>query len=953
MKNSLKLDYGGLLAIVMLSLGFALACGGVAQAAPQYAMDCNKCHAMPPKDSHIETPATPEKKDPFTGAVPGRHQTHATAAETSCAVCHNNSGYGNSHRNKVIDFKDSIGYGRKPLDPGFMNQTSVPPNPLATCSTAACHSNGKGVNRVTPAWSSTAPATCDTCHDSQPSTNKHGTHLAYYGGPDACVKCHSNHTTFAHATSAMWGRAIDVRFATAPNTSGTFTPNVVQANASCSALYCHSNGQTGGAQVFATPTWGGSATCASCHGDATADTLSGKHAKHVNNAVVLGSDYGCVQCHSATVSNNTTIADKAKHVDGNKDVSAACSSCHQDGKGTDKSVGLDWNGAATLDCKGCHGANGTSIAGEPDYANTSAGDTRANSHGKHVTGAADCVNCHSKTTTNGTSIIANNQHTDGFINYTAGNGKTFNKLADKTCSNISCHSGGGIVQNVGNAQWGATLDCQGCHSTLSTSHSAHTGIYGCLSCHSDSVTDSTHIKAGGLHMNSAINVAGATFTSVDVAAHTCATSCHMSATPNWTQASSGQCGTCHAATSPLISTNAHAVHFTATKGPGLTQDVAGCQVCHTYTGERTSTHSDGAKNLNGGFAVNGACGTCHKQTSTQWATAASVTCESCHSTAGGALSVISGVTAPDKTAAASSGHGKTGIAQSCNVCHNTATAHISGTLGDSNRIFANYSGSAGCNFCHDNHTTVPTASKQDMKVHRPFGEKGNKCADCHDPHGTAPNTMMVNKTINGTAVSFTGNNTFANGGNNGVCQVCHTATDYFKADGSGSTHVDSTQNCLECHSHNPAAGFAFMANGACDSCHGYPPAPRKLLGGADQTLPVAGWDKAKYENYSGGGGAHLVAAHVPQGLVLTGTDADWAPCLPCHADGKNSHNRALPLRNNVENVSVKIEPQYRFSDVSFATYTSETLASAGANKTGRCFNVSCHFKTTDKWSIER
>jgi predicted CxxxxCH...CXXCH cytochrome family protein len=923
-----RIGYGGP-AIAGILLALVTVLGGNAQASPQYALDCNTCHQMPPRDSGNE------KKNPFNGAVPGRHQTHATSDVVSCAKCHGDgvTAYATGHRNKVIEFRDSLGYGRKPSDPAFMNQTTVPPNPLTGCSTAACHSNGKGTHRPTPAWSSTSPATCDTCHDSAPSTNKHSRHISDYGF--GCVKCHSDHAgeakPFQHATSAG-GRSIDVHFTSAPNSGGTF------ASSNCSNLYCHSDGR--GNNKVASWT-GGGLDCKGCHGDASTDTLSGKHSKHVNNSGVLGTNYGCVKCHSATVSDNTTIADVAKHVNGTKDVSAGCFSCHQDGKNTDKSVGLDWNGATTLDCKGCHGSAAVpdfaSVAGEPNYANTTAGDTRANTHKKHVTSGADCVKCHSTTTADGLSIKPGAPHADGAINVVAdGTLASFTADANKTCSNISCHSGNGVLSSVQPAQWGATLNCQGCHSTLSAAHTKHTGSYGCVNCHSTTVTDNTTIKPAGTHMNNAISVAGGSFTNVDLPNHTCTTSCHLSGTPNWTNLASGQCGTCHDATSPLISTNAHSVHFNTVKGPGIAGTVAGCQVCHNYSGE--TTHVNGTKNMNATFAATGGCSTCHTSAATNWTSAASVTCESCHTTTGGALSQIGGVTAPNKTLAATKGHGSVG--QGCTACHDGSAAHISGTLGDATRLRADR---ASCSSCHDGGTA------RTMQTHVDFA---NTCSACHDPHGTG-NSLMVKSTLNGTTVSFSGTD-FVNDQGTGVCQACHNGLAYYNKGVQETNH--ETSNCLECHQHNTASGTAFEPNRACDSCHGYPPAPRKVLGGADFALPGDGWTNAKYENYSGGGGAHLIAAHISKDVKLTEgitPEQAWAPCMACHNGGAASHAKGLPMRNHVENVTVKVDPQYRFSDQAFIVYTSAKLVSGGANKTGSCFNVSCHIAKSPVWSLER
>jgi predicted CxxxxCH...CXXCH cytochrome family protein len=940
MKMRLNLDYGGFLAMLLVSLGIALSCGGVAQAAPQYDYDCTLCHTMPPRDSGTA------KKNPFTGGIPGRHQTHADSTVNSCAKCHGDgvTGYTTAHRDKVIQFRDAIGYGRKPADPAFMNQTSVPPNPLATCVAAVCHSNGKGVKRETPAWSSAAAASCDTCHDSQPTTNKHSKHVSSVSGYGfGCVKCHSDHQSdvkpFQHATSAG-GRNIDVHFTAAPNSGGSFGSD------QCSNLYCHSDGRGNTKTV----SWSGAGLdCKGCHGDATTDTLSGKHAKHVNNAAFLGTSYGCVKCHTATVSDNTTIADTAKHVDGVKDVTAACSSCHQDGKGTDKSVGLDWNGATTLDCKGCHGADAApafaSVAGEPNYANTTPGDIRANSHKKHVTSAADCVKCHSTTTADGLTIKAGSPHTDGTINVVAdGTLANFTPGANKTCSNISCHSGGGILTSVQPAQWGATLDCQGCHSTLSAGHIAAHTAYGCVTCHSDTVTDNTTIKAAGAHMNSAINVAGTAITSFTLATQTCAASCHLSASPQWNVPASGQCGSCHNVTSPLIASGAHSVHFDTTRGPGMAQSVAGCQVCHNYASE--TAHVNGTKDMNSGFAANGTCSTCHTRVTTQWTMAASVTCESCHTTTGGALSTIGSTTAPDKTAAATSGHGQAGIAMGCTACHDTASRHITGTLGDDTRLLAALgTGNTNCTYCHNDPAKVANADKRITQGHA--GSAG-LCSACHDPHG-AGNSNMVKGSLNSVPVSFNGSN-FVNAQGTGVCQACHTGTAYYKQNVAETNHYDSSTNCLECHTHMGADNLtAFEPNRACDSCHGYPPAPRSTAYAV--TFGVQGnWSSARFEDYSGGGGAHVVAAHLAKSIKPSD---GFEPCKVCHFDAAANHYKAMPLRNHVENVTVKVDPQFRFSDETFITYTGAKLISGGTNKTGGCFNVSCHIQTSNKWSTER
>ena len=983
-------------AMLVLSLGMVMAYAGSAQAAPQYALNCNSCHTMPPRDSATT------KKDPSNGAVPGNHQTHANTAVISCAKCHGTGviSYDNSHRNKKIEFIDGLGYGRKPLDPAFMNQTSVPPSPLATCSTAACHSDGKNIYRATPAWSSTVAANCDTCHDSKPSTNSHTKHISNVSGYNiSCNQCHTDHVNdakpFQHATSA--GRKIDVHFTTAPNVGGTFALN------QCSNLYCHSNGQAGSAKITAVPTWGATdVTCVSCHGNATSNTLSGKHASHVNNAAVIGTNFGCVVCHSTTVSDNSTISSTTNHVNGSIQVAGArvgtavagtcaTSSCHSDGKGNAKTV--TWTQAATLDCKGCHGSATTpaftSVAGEPNYVNAGVDQTLANSHNKHVKLAADCQNCHASTTVDGVSIKAGSlKHADGFINMSAGNGKSFT-IATKNCSNISCHSGNGIVANVPAAKWGATLGCNGCHadaSTLSTgSHTKHLAKSGisCADCHSATASSNTVLASGTTtHVNGLVTV-GSGIITFDPTAKNCTTVCHNGASPTWgNPGGTVVCGTCHSVgpnfSSNFVQYNAddpalHNVHFGGTYGPNITIGVTanGCASCHAFTDVNASNHDNLAINLDGtkvtgitngsltlakgNSGLTAKCDTCHTQ-ATVWKSSASVggarlDCETCHNTA--APSIIGGKTAATKPLFATNGHGKTSAAQTCVSCHDNNSAHIGQNGTKRLKTALTASTNAECNTCHNDASIIVNKPLMlNMKAHRASGV-GSKCSDCHNAHGTT-NIMMVNTTINGKTISLPDTQSFVNGGGTGVCQACHTnpaagpSTSHFNNTGTQTAHVASTSNCLDCHLHNPTSGgLAFTPNGGCDACHGYPPAPRNVsvvFGKQGQ------WSSARFEDYSGGGGAHLVAGHIP----ATAKQSDgWANCISCHSGGQATHARVLPLRDNVANVKVLVDPTLRFSNDFQATYTSAKLVSGGANKTGSCFNVSCHFQTTQKWSTER
>ncbi len=111
-----------------------------------------------------------------------------------------------------------------------------------------------------------------------------------------------------------------------------------------------------------------------------------------------------------------------------------------------------------------------------------------------------------------------------------------------------------------------------------------------------------------------------------------------------------------------------------------------------------------------------------------------------------------------------------------------------------------------CQKCHTGHAG-----------HTPTGSWQPGCRDCHDPHAPASENLALatttvwNQTLGESrAVVFTarsGANSFDDGdpaANDGICQVCHTATAYHRQDGSGVPHHDG-ETCTSCHSHG--AGF--------------------------------------------------------------------------------------------------------------------------------------------------
>jgi len=116
------------------------------------------------------------------------------------------------------------------------------------------------------------------------------------------------------------------------------------------------------------------------------------------------------------------------------------------------------------------------------------------------------------------------------------------------------------------------------------------------------------------------------------------------------------------------------------------------------------------------------------------------------------------------------------------------------------------------------------ASSQDNRLcadcHTQPTHEGNNCLACHRAHNTynlaGIRGAVRTPDLTERAVSFlsyTGTNSFADGDAtyDGICEVCHTQTKYYRRDGSGFANHSggfnySGQNCTICHNH--LAGYA-------------------------------------------------------------------------------------------------------------------------------------------------
>jgi hypothetical protein len=201
----------------------------------------------------------------------------------------------------------------------------------------------------------------------------------------------------------------------------------------------------------------------------------------------------------------------------------------------------------------------------------------------------------------------------------------------------------------------------------------------------------------------------------------------------------------------------------------------------------------------------GLCETCHRTTKFYRANGRGEPhftgdCTLCHDHAAGFRPVVTdancAVCHPDEAARlAKPNLHHTKFAGTCSSCH----AEVTSEAGPGHRAKS---------ACADCHATARVAA------HVPPGITIS-CAQCHEPHGT-DNIRLVRDVIHTVAgadqpVHFDnltgkadGSFASASAAGTGLCEVCHTRTQFYRADGSGAAHFTTT--CIRCHPH--AAGFA-------------------------------------------------------------------------------------------------------------------------------------------------
>ncbi len=315
-----------------------------------------------------------------------------------------------------------------------------------------------------------------------------------------------------------------------------------------------------------------------------------------------------------------------------------------------------------------------------------------------------------------------------------------------------------------------------------------------------------------------------------------------------------------------------------------------CEVCHTST---VYHRNDGS-----GLAHNPAtdCAQCHDHDADFTPTGG--TCVGCHATprpvgSGYRRQVVENLGDGNGDFVRLSHHVTDGSSSEvvtdsdCLVCHDQSqhqslTDGVTVLLNDPNGGAAiTYDGSPQsldpfCRACHDGTHSSPFSDGNAAPDHSTFDPvihgSGKSCAECHgNGHGSS-NLALVREIVTTPSsgdypvvfTSRTGANSFADGDvvMDGICEVCHTTTNFHTNDGFGSPHNSGT-DCSGCHSHNP--GFQPEA-GSCMGCHSF------VMGPGRRQIVENGGDN--------GGDFVLSSHHVTNGTASeVVTDAD---CIVCH-----------------------------------------------------------------------
>ncbi|GFE56444.1 CxxxxCH/CxxCH domain-containing protein [Geobacter sp. AOG1] len=886
-------------------------------------------------------------------------------------------------------------YNGQPATPASPSVKAAGPG-YSSCATVYCHSSGQGNGGTwpptyqTPTWGTPASGQCGTCHGIQfkhdaggfaigtptpLTTGSHTKHLTFKFGitaSEVCAACHVYQTAGAWAPTTCSSSAChnnmaqkhanyeinvgipDYFGASATYNAASLTPGT--GYSSCSNVYCHSDGQ--GTPTYAPAvTWGsGTLNCTSCHGSATANGPSGtalsvKHAAHVNNAAVLGTNnsFGCVDCHQKTVADNTTLnatTGTTAHVNKFVDYTGLraggpsrydngtkqCSNfyCHSNGNATSLVYvnPAAWNSATTYGCNGCHGTSNTTT-GAPDYVSGGAGSTTPNSHTKHVAGAGvtdttGCATCHYRTVDaavagklrNYSTLHLNNKE-DVAFKVIAGKTGVYN--ADTTCSATYCHG------TSASPQWGLTvgvpLACNTCHSANAAASGTGINNWSATTAHRQHWEDTTVLPTS-YTMTPGNSGTSTTYRFACSSCHRPGSSYAVHATGPADPKGAGQVFFGFTSATRKGSYTYVTTQGTTDNGFNWTNGTCVSTYCHS--------NGNGGNPVNSSFnwaSPNGTldCGGCHNKSGdatwsgtashlkhvTTYANSNTISCNSCHS-----LTASSNTALSDKTyhvnkvknVAFSAWAGGTWSGTTCSntYCHSNGTSTASPTHA---AISWATPPTVNCDSCHGGTAANPPASTPHVKhVGTAAGYKF-ACVKCH--------ARTVKSTVDST--------TFA------TISSVHMHLNKVKDvafDSTVSGSWDGT-TCTSTYCHSKGTGGTAQSDG------------RTITAGTNPT-----WSGTLNCGSCHGGGNTNGQPEYANGSLKTNSHAKHpTDCSRCHYATTTDGTTIATAANHV-NGQYNIQPNLTTTIASY-TYASTGGTCAGIGVSG--LTGRCHFAGTAKW----
>jgi len=250
----------------------------------------------------------------------------------------------------------------------------------------------------------------------------------------------------------------------------------------------------------------------------------------------------------------------------------------------------------------------------------------------------------------------------------------------------------------------------------------------------------------------------------------------------------------------------------------------------------------------------------------------------------------------------------------CSTCHAVHYADSGGANNGEGDGMLLREGNDGtlCRICHSEHIG-----------HTPGGSWQPTCIECHDVHdpGNA-NMSLVSATVHNETLDVdktvvltdrTGPNSFGDSGpvDDGICQVCHTATTYHMHDGSGAGHHNG-MDCIGCHPHE--AGF-MPTGGDCTSCHS------SVMDNGDG-VPA--------------GGRRAVVSEFPESDAHAhyGAELDNDACTVCHDMSGHMGGSVILTDPDDGSLYTFVKPENLTSDPDLSDFCAACHDSDGATRLG-------------------